>query len=208
VYVSGLPCNLLKCWTLLAAARDRAYQLLAHGRWFSLDTPPSVTTKTSRHDIAETLLKVWLSKSNQIKSHFWCFTMYSITRYWHILLVLHRVLYNYILTHISDDSSCTVQLCISTYFWCFIVYCTFIYWHIFLMFLRVLYNYILAYISDVSSCTLQLDTVRYFWWFIVYCTTRYWHLFLMFLHVLCNQILTDIYDSLSCTVKLDTGTYF
>jgi hypothetical protein len=45
--------------------------LIAHGRWFSLDTPASSTTKTGRHDIAEILLKVALKykKSNQIKSN-------------------------------------------------------------------------------------------------------------------------------------------
>jgi hypothetical protein len=54
----------------LAAANDNVYQLLAHGRWFSPDTPASSTTKTDRHDIAEILLKVALKhqKSNQIKS--------------------------------------------------------------------------------------------------------------------------------------------
>jgi hypothetical protein len=54
----------------LAAASDKVYQLLAHGRWFSPDTPPSSTTITGRHDIAEILLKVALKhkKSNQIKS--------------------------------------------------------------------------------------------------------------------------------------------
>jgi uncharacterized protein YdeI (YjbR/CyaY-like superfamily) len=36
--------------------------LLAHGRWFSLGTPASSTTKTGRHDIAEILLKVALNK--------------------------------------------------------------------------------------------------------------------------------------------------
>jgi hypothetical protein len=43
--------------------------LIAHGRWFSLGTPASSTTKTGRHDIAEILLKVALKhqKSNQIK---------------------------------------------------------------------------------------------------------------------------------------------
>jgi hypothetical protein len=30
--------------------------LLAHGRWFSLGTTASSTTKTGRHDIAEILL--------------------------------------------------------------------------------------------------------------------------------------------------------
>jgi len=41
----------------LAAASDKVYQLLGHGRWFSLGTPASSTTKTDRHDIAEILLK-------------------------------------------------------------------------------------------------------------------------------------------------------
>jgi len=54
--------------TRLAAASDKVYQLLAHGRWFSPGTPASSTTKTGRHDIAELLLKVALKqqKSNQI----------------------------------------------------------------------------------------------------------------------------------------------
>jgi len=47
------------------------YQLLAHGRWFSLGTPTSSTTKTGRHDIAEILLKVALNTKNQIKSSFY-----------------------------------------------------------------------------------------------------------------------------------------
>jgi hypothetical protein len=55
-------------YTRLAAARDKAYQLLAHVRWFSPGTPPSSTTKAGRHDIAEILLKVPLSTINQIKS--------------------------------------------------------------------------------------------------------------------------------------------
>ena len=54
--------------TRLAAASDKAYQLLPHGRWFSQGTPASSATKTGRHDIAEILLKVALkhqkSKSN------------------------------------------------------------------------------------------------------------------------------------------------
>ena len=56
--------NYKKGCTRLAAANDKAYQLLAHGRWFS---PVSSTTKTGRHDIAEILLKVALKnqKSNQ-----------------------------------------------------------------------------------------------------------------------------------------------
>jgi hypothetical protein len=46
-------------------ASDKAYQLLAHGRWFSPGTLAFSTTKTSRHDIAEIFLKVALSTKNQ-----------------------------------------------------------------------------------------------------------------------------------------------
>jgi hypothetical protein len=43
----------------------KVYQLLAHGRWFSLGTPASSTTKAGRHDIAEILLKAHVgSRSN------------------------------------------------------------------------------------------------------------------------------------------------
>ena len=48
-----------------AVASDKVYQLLAHGWWFSPDTPASSTTKTGRHDIAEIFLKVALK--HQIK---------------------------------------------------------------------------------------------------------------------------------------------
>ena len=51
--------------TRLAAAIHKVYQLLAHGRWFSTDTPVSSTTKTGRHGIAEILLKVALITNNQ-----------------------------------------------------------------------------------------------------------------------------------------------
>jgi hypothetical protein len=51
----------------LTPPSDKAYQLLAHGQWFSPGTPASSTTKTGRHDIAEILLKVALSTINQIK---------------------------------------------------------------------------------------------------------------------------------------------
>jgi hypothetical protein len=58
-------CELQKWCTRLAAASDKVYQLLAHGRWFSPGTPASSTTKTGRHDIAEILLKVALNTKNQ-----------------------------------------------------------------------------------------------------------------------------------------------
>jgi hypothetical protein len=60
--------NYKKGWTRLAVACDKVYQLLADGRWFSPGTPASSTTKTSRHDIAEILLKVALNTKNLIKS--------------------------------------------------------------------------------------------------------------------------------------------
>jgi hypothetical protein len=57
--------NYKKGCTRLAAASDKVYQLLVHGRWFSLGTPASSTIKTGRHDIAEILLKVALNTINQ-----------------------------------------------------------------------------------------------------------------------------------------------
>jgi hypothetical protein len=56
--------NYKKGCTRLAATSDKVYQLLAHGRWFSPGTPTSSTTKTSRHDTAEILLKVALNTKN------------------------------------------------------------------------------------------------------------------------------------------------
>jgi hypothetical protein len=56
--------NYKKGCTRLAAANDTVYQLLAHGRWSSLGTQASSTTKTGRHDITEILLKVALKTIN------------------------------------------------------------------------------------------------------------------------------------------------
>jgi hypothetical protein len=53
-------CNRDRIWEVTSTF----YQLLTHGRWFSLGTPASSTAKTGHHDIAEILLKV----KNQIKS--------------------------------------------------------------------------------------------------------------------------------------------
>jgi hypothetical protein len=57
--------EITKRCTRLAAASDKAYQLLAHGRWFSPGTPASSITKTGRYDIAEILLKVALNTTSQ-----------------------------------------------------------------------------------------------------------------------------------------------
>jgi hypothetical protein len=62
--------NYKKGCTRLAATSDKVYQLLAHGRWFSPGTPASSTTKTSRHDIAEILLKVALKHQKSIDQSF------------------------------------------------------------------------------------------------------------------------------------------
>ena len=58
--------NYKKGCTRLAAASDKDYQLLAHGRWSSPGTLASSTTKTGRHDIAEILLKVALNTKKSI----------------------------------------------------------------------------------------------------------------------------------------------
>ena len=65
-FAPGFVIYKIEC-TRLAAADDKDFQLLAHGRWFSSGTPASPTTKTGRHDIAEILLKEALKhqKSNQ-----------------------------------------------------------------------------------------------------------------------------------------------
>ena len=44
---------------------DKVCQRLATGRWFSPDTPVSITNKTDHHDITEILLKVALNTINQ-----------------------------------------------------------------------------------------------------------------------------------------------
>ena len=51
-WVRAQLCKLQKRCTRLAAASDKVYQLLAQGRWFS---PASSTSKTGRHDIAESI---------------------------------------------------------------------------------------------------------------------------------------------------------
>jgi len=56
--------------TRLATTSDKAYQLLAHGHWFSPGTPASSTTKTGPCDIAEILLKVALTTKNQNQNLF------------------------------------------------------------------------------------------------------------------------------------------
>ena len=51
-FASGFVNYNKKC-TRFEAVSDKVYQLLAHDRWFSPGPPASATTKTGRHDIAE-----------------------------------------------------------------------------------------------------------------------------------------------------------
>ena len=76
--------NYKKGCTRLATPSDKFYQLLAHGRWFSLCTPASSTTKTGCHDIAKILLKVELNTINQSVNLtktpcYYCFNNYLST---------------------------------------------------------------------------------------------------------------------------------
>jgi len=74
-WVRARVVNYKKGCTRLAAASDKVYQLVAHGRWFSPGTSASSTTKTGRHDIAKILLKVALKhqkSKNQINQSLFC----------------------------------------------------------------------------------------------------------------------------------------
>jgi hypothetical protein len=81
-WVRARLCKLQKGCTRLAAASDKVYQLLAHGRWFSLGTPASSTTKTGRHDIAEILLKVALKHKKSINLMINRFPLFFVQNIW------------------------------------------------------------------------------------------------------------------------------
>jgi hypothetical protein len=82
-WVRAWLCNLQKGCTRLAAANDKVYQLLAHGRWFSPGTPASSTTKTGLHDIAEILLKMTLNTINQsVNQSYLSINHYASRFYW------------------------------------------------------------------------------------------------------------------------------
>ena len=86
-WVRSRLCKLQKRCTRLAAASDKVYQLLAHGRWFSPGTPASSITKAGRHDIAEILLKVALhTQKIKIKK---IITLYNIIQQTAIAMRVH-----------------------------------------------------------------------------------------------------------------------
>ena len=92
-------CKLQKRVRSTRNARDKAYQLLAHGRWFSPGIPASSTTKTGCHDIAEILMKVALNTINQIKSN------QSIYQLNHLCGVMARLLVSGVVDHGGDQLS-------------------------------------------------------------------------------------------------------
>jgi hypothetical protein len=54
--------------------------LLAHGRWFSLGTLVSSSTKTGRHDIAESGVKTPKIKQKSIEEEFWILLFLNHTK--------------------------------------------------------------------------------------------------------------------------------
>ena len=67
-WVRARLCKLQKGCIRLAAANAKAYQFLAHGRWFSQSTPASYTSKNGCHDLAEILLKNGVKHQKSLKS--------------------------------------------------------------------------------------------------------------------------------------------
>jgi hypothetical protein len=144
-------------------------------------------------------------------TYVWCFIWYSTTRYWHIFLMFHRVLYNKILPvygcAVYDEASeiLVIILWYSTWIkisnmcqYLVVLYmkkhkkyvpvslCT--YFWCFSMYCAPKYWHIFLMLhdSDDSSHTVNPDTATHFGCFIVYFTTIYWSIFLMFIHVLCT----------------------
>jgi len=83
-WVHARLCKLQKGYIQLAAASDKVYQLLDHGRWFSLGTPDFSTTKTGRRDIAEILLKVALKHKKSNQTACLCFPMWRFAYHYSI----------------------------------------------------------------------------------------------------------------------------
>jgi hypothetical protein len=101
--------------TRLAAASDKVYQLLVHGRWFSPRTPVSSTTKTGRHNIAEILMKVAFNTINQsIKSITFCIKNSLLPCKYNHLTKLKYVDYSY--SHLTLKTCSTFQQNAKQYF--------------------------------------------------------------------------------------------
>ena len=87
----------------------KVYQLLAHGRWFSLDTLASSTTKTGCHDIAEILLKVALNTINQLLKGVVAISecAYLLTP-WHSCTVLQKIM-TFCFVRVAIYNNCIVM---------------------------------------------------------------------------------------------------
>ena len=97
----------------LAAASDKVYQLLAHGRWFSPGTPSS-TTKTGHHDIPESGIKH--NKSiKQGRNHLSVFLFFIYSTI-HRLLSVNNFINIYNLTLLGKELSDKTPLKIKKYF--------------------------------------------------------------------------------------------
>ena len=117
--------NYKKGSTRLAAASDKAYQLLAHGQWFSLSTPASSTTKTG-HDlqcswnIAESGIKLNIS-INQFHIHVYILVVYrsseTSTNQSDVIIRSDDRFLNFVV-----DSDSSVQDILTLCFGCFFFY--------------------------------------------------------------------------------------
>ena len=86
--------NYKKGCTRLASASDKVYQLLIHGRWFS---PASSTTKTGRHNIAESGVR-YKNSINQCNYCVYCVNFLSKLAdviATHEKTVIYCILYHY-----------------------------------------------------------------------------------------------------------------
>ena len=93
-WVRARFCKLQKGCTRLAAASDKVYQLLTHGRWFS---PASSTTKTGRHNIAESGVR-YTKSINQYNICVYCVNFLSKLAdaiATHEKTVIYCILYHY-----------------------------------------------------------------------------------------------------------------
>jgi hypothetical protein len=92
--------NYKKGCTRLAAASDKVYQLLAHGRWFS----PS-TTNTGRHDVAESGVK-HKKKSKSVSFLFFPFNQDTL----HTKLILYFQKYLDLYSEYFDEIESTSDI--------------------------------------------------------------------------------------------------
>ena len=123
-WVSARLCKLQKRCIWLAAASDKVYQLLAHGRWFSPGTPASSTTKTGRHYIAEIFAESGVkTPNNQIK-------LIPLILFFQIGVYVGHTdicmeVFSYILPtahacrtiHLFRYTICTATVCMLSYLW-------------------------------------------------------------------------------------------